>query len=136
MPTFDLKPQVGQTREQSSRAFEFKKTIDFSEQNLGAGDDGAFITMDEGSVVTDVYSRIVTAEGGVATFNVGDAADPNGFIAAANANSAANTLVHGGGAYASNGKLYAAATDLSIAAIAAMDTAVVEVIVKGYMIDL
>ena len=86
-----------------------------------------------GAYVVGVYLKVKRAEGGTLTVDVGDATDPNGFIAAADANAAAGTSYPSAGVYATDanaqGKAYTADTNLTITTTQAADNARVDVTV-------
>lgn len=81
------------------------------------------------TLVTAVLLEVLTPQATV-TLAVGDAGDPDGWVAAATVDAVGVRL--GGGAYAAAPKLYTAATDLNLlVAVAALTTATVRVVVIG-----
>ena len=109
--------------------------LDFSEINVASGDVVNAIKLPAGAVVTEVRIEVDTAEGGAVTLDVGDAVDPNGWVAAANGNSAAGVLI-GAGAFATNGKRYAVEDTIDLIPSADLDTAVVHISVEFYCREL
>jgi hypothetical protein len=112
-----------------------ENVLDFSETNVASADVVNALKIPAGAVVTHVRTRVLTAEGGVATVDVGDAVDPNGWVAAADANAAANVIV-GGGAFATNGKQYDSADTLDLIPSADLDTAVIHVSAEYFCAEL
>ncbi len=99
---------------------------------IGANDILEVMPIPAKTYVMQVGLDVTTAEGGTCTVDVGDAADPDGFLDGVNANTAAsyatalalaeaspNTVV----GY-SNGKYYAAADTIDIKTVNAADAAV------------
>lgn len=115
--------------------FLVEQRLDFSETTLANADVAAAINVYPGWFVHRVVAEVETPEGGAATFDVGDGADPNGFIAAANANAtgytaqaltlteAAPNTVTG----YSDGKLYTVADTIDLAGSTDLDGAVIVV---------
>lgn len=95
-----------------------------------AADTVVVMSIPAGMLVQSVVVEVVTGEPTV-TISVGDAADPDGWVAAATAIASAGYVL-GGGAFAAAGKLYTADTDLIITpAAASMAAATLRVIVAG-----
>jgi hypothetical protein len=134
--TFNLIEALGQYGGMTPRDFTFTKIVDFAAHNSGVGESSDFVNTPEKSVVTRVDGLLLTAEGGVATLDIGDEADPDGWIDGANANGTAGALIAKAGteAYAA-GKYYATATPLRIVTVAACDVAKVAITVSGYTLD-
>ena len=121
-----------------------KQTLDTSVNNLALNDVANLIPIPANSFVALVRYEVTTVEGGVATFEVGDGADTNGFADAIDANAlgegasgpvsltegAPNTVTGYSG-----GKYYATADTIDLKALAAMDAAVVDVEVIIYTFD-
>jgi len=104
-------------------------TFDASKRGLTtAGADVAEVmNIPAGTLVHNVFIEVVNANGVASTVDVGDSADPNGYVAAANANALGFT--QGAGALiAAAGKFYAAASKIVVACpAAAADLTVLEV---------
>lgn len=88
--------------------FYAQTVLDFSSTNASASDVVEAIKILARTFVHTVIVEVITAEGGTATADVGDGADPNGWHDAVDLNSAGFT--HGDGAFtaAPIGKLYTA----------------------------
>ena len=112
-----------------------ENVLDFSEINVASADVVNALKIPAGAVVTHVRIRTLTAEGGVATVDVGDAVDPNGWVAAANANAEAGILI-GAGALAVNGKQYDVEDTLDLIPSADLDTAVIHVSAEYFCAEL
>lgn len=110
-------------------------TIDFAKNNAEASDVVQAIPVKAGERVDHVVVEVLTAEGGVATANVGDGSDADGYLAAVNLNAVgltdmALTLTDGTPntvAGYTNGKLYAADDTIDLVPGANVDNAVVRV---------
>jgi len=74
-------------------------TIDTAIENKTATQVDNLFEVYEGDIVLRVTAEVVTAEGGVLTFDVGDGTDPNGYLAAADANVAGWKIPAGTEAY-------------------------------------
>ena len=109
--------------------------LDFAEINVASADVVQALKIPAGAVVTSVRTRVLTAEGGAVTLDVGDEVDPNGWVAATNGNAAANVLI-GAGAFAANGKQYDAADTLDLIPSADLDAAKVHVSAEYYCAEL
>lgn len=97
---------------------------------VAAADTLLAMTIPAGMIVSAVAVEVVAGEATV-TIDVGDAADPNGWVAAQAIATAGRYI--GAGAYAGTPKLYAADTDLIVTpAAATMDAAVLRVVVVGF----
>lgn len=93
-----------------------QNVFDASRRNLAAGDVVEVLAVPAGCYVHKVFVEVLDGEAGQ-TINVGDGADPDGYVAAGDA-STAGYLV-GGGALAS-GKLYTEADTIDIEVPATM----------------
>jgi hypothetical protein len=95
--------------------------FDASKRNLAAADVAEVLNIPAGTYVMKVFYRVLTADA-TQTLNVGDGADPDGYVAAADVATAGNNGV-GGGALAT-GKYYATADtiDIEVPATKAFDT--------------
>jgi hypothetical protein len=102
---------------------------DASRRPLAAADVATVVNIPANTYVTKVFYRVLTGDA-TQTLNIGDGADPDGYVAAADVATAGNVGV-GAGALAS-GKLYTAADtiDIEVPATKALDTLKVEVIVS------
>jgi len=117
-----------------NKVYVLSNRIDFSEVNTAASDVVQALTIPAGTMVIDVMTKLITAEGGVLTAEVGDGDDPNGWDASVDLNTTVGTLtksVEGTDARkAANatGYYYSAADtiDLTMSANAA-DAAVIDV---------
>lgn len=107
--------------------------FDAAKRSLAAADVVELINIPAGTYVTKVFYRVLTGDA-TQTMNVGDGADPDGYVAAADVATAGNAGV-GAGALAT-GKFYAAADtiDIEVPATKAYDTLKVEVIVACVLI--
>lgn len=123
-------------------AFVMENTIDCAASNLAQDDVAQLIDVKAGWLVERVLAEVETAEGGVATFDVGDASDVDGFLDGVDANAtgmSVSTLTLTEGApntvtgY-SAGKLYTADDTIDLLALAAMDAA--KITVRAYIVDL
>lgn len=98
----------------------WENTFDAAERNLADADTvSKFLAIPKNTLVQSVFLEVLTPEDTV-TVDVGDAADPNGWVAAQAVSSAG--MFKGGGAYAAADKLYTADTDISFAVAAAAAT--------------
>jgi hypothetical protein len=107
-----------------------KNTLSFATTNVSAADVVQALKVGIGMLITGVWVKITTAEGGTSTNDIGDGDDPNGFDDAVNFNAAANTVtsdIKGTDAYA-GGKYYAAADTIDIVPDNDLDTAVIEIV--------
>lgn len=77
--------------------FHLFNKVDFSVTNGGSGDTIECLPIPAGTLVTQVFHIVDTAEGGTSTATVGDGDDPNGWIASANNNATAGTVVSSDG---------------------------------------
>jgi hypothetical protein len=111
--------------------------LDFSLDgfNVAAADVVKAIILPDNAILTDVRVETLTVEGGVAVYDVGSLADPNGWVAAADAN-ALGGLIKGGGALAANGLRYNANATLDLIPSADLDTARILVIAEYYIQEL
>jgi hypothetical protein len=113
------------------------KELDFSVTNAAIADVVEAISIPAGAFVTGVWTYINTAEGGVATADVGDGADANGWDAVVNLNATAGTVartLQGTDAYAV-GKYYSSEDTIDIVPTAALDACVVTVIALYAVIE-
>ena len=114
-----------------------KQELDFSVTNVAASDVVQAINIPAGAFVLATWAYINTAEGGIATADIGDGADPNGFDDAVNFNAAAGTVtrtLQGTDAYAA-GKYYSAADTIDIVPDNALDLAVITVMALYTVIE-
>lgn len=117
-----------------NNVFVLKNRIDFSEVNTAASDVVQALTIPANTMVIDVMTRLITAEGGTLTATVGDGGSAAGWDGSVDLNTTAGTVtqsVEGTDARkASNatGYVYTSADtiDLTMSANAA-DTAVIDV---------
>lgn len=131
--TYDLIRTLGQYPTMSDQGFTLIKTLDTATHNIGLGESAdILVTPQEQSLVTRVTAVLLTAEGGAATVDIGDEADPDGWVDGGNANGTAGAVIAKAGteAYA-GGKVYAAGTPLRLTAVAALDAAKIMIVVEG-----
>lgn len=104
-------------------------TFNAANRNLAAADVVELINIPAMTLVTNVAYETVTGDA-TQTLNVGDGADPDGYVAAADVGTTGNSGL-GAGALA-GGKLYTAADtiDIEVPATKAFDTLVVKVTVS------
>jgi hypothetical protein len=140
--TYDLKSTIGANRAASSRAFESKFIVDASVvdggDGFGVGESAEFCEVPAGALVTGVSVISRTAAGDTCTIDVGDEADPDGFLDGGDAESTADTLIALAGteAYvAAGGKFFSADTGLRITVVNANAAAVIEIVVRGVMLS-
>jgi len=109
-------------------------TFDASKRNLAAADVVELINVPAGTYVAKVFYKVQTADA-TQTLNVGDGADVDGWVAAADVGTAGNTAA-GGGAFAAAGKYYTTADtiDLEVPSTKALDTLKVVVSAFCYMV--
>ena len=109
--------------------------FDASKRNLAAADTVAIIDVPAGTYVRDVFYEVLTADA-TQTVNVGDGADPDGYVAAADVATAGNNGI-GAGALA-GGKYYGTADtiDLEVPATKALDTLKIRVVAEVVMLGL
>lgn len=122
--------------------FKEQVTLDFSKTPYSAADVLELINVPANTFVQAVHYEVETAEGAVLTFTLGDAADPDGFVAGADGNavgSGMNTLALTEGVpntitgY-SGGKFYSAADTIDM--VLANAAAAAKVTVTAIMVDL
>lgn len=107
--------------------------FDASQRNLAAADTMVLASIKAGTVVRAVYVEVVTIDA-TQTIDIGDATDPNGWVADGSVATAA--YLAGAGAYASAPKVYAADTDLllTVPSTKALDTAKIRVIIDAVLL--
>jgi len=66
--------------------------LDFSVTNAASSDVVEALPVTSGTTILSCGTRIITAEGGTATADLGDGTDPNGYGDAVDLNAAANTI--------------------------------------------
>ena len=119
--------------------FHAEAKIDTTKHNITAGDTVQFLKMPADCVVTQVLVILDVAEGATLTMTVGDGDAANGWDASVNLNATANTIyssLPGTDAYATSGRLYAAADTIDgVFATESADTAVFTVHAIGFMLD-
>jgi len=146
MSSYDVKKVVGKNLPQSTRRIEIKKTLDFAEiakstasdLGLAAADDASVFDLPGGFVFERMDAISRTAEGEACTFDVGDAADPDGFGVDLSANVAAGSQISVGSPAYAGAKYFAAATTVLVtvnAAQPALNVAKIDLIFVGYMAD-
>ena len=113
-----------------------QKEINFATLLGAVADVIEIMTIPAGAFVTNVWSYINTAEGGVATGDVGDGTDPNGYNDALDLNAAAGTVEKCLEADAlSVGKYYAAEDTIDLTLDHECDTGIVTFIVEYVMLE-
>ena len=119
--------------------FLLKNRLDFSETPLANADSAQVFAIKAGWEIKNVHTKIVTAEGGTASFTIGVTAGASEFEGNGNANAAAGTrtrgiggtdagVTAGGVKYTSDGYLYFDAS-------ADLDAAVIDVVAEVVDID-
>lgn len=126
------------------KIYRLKNTIDFSiaANNSLAADVIQCLDIQANTQVVQVWTKVVTPEGGVCTADVGDGTDPNGYNDAMDLNAAAGTIeqsADGTDAYADDvqppgGKIYTAADTIDMVLDHNTDAAVIEI--YAFCIDL
>lgn len=106
-----------------------ENVLDFSETGVSSGDVVQAIKIPSGAQVIRVITECLTAEGGVATANIGDGADVDGYDAAVDMNATAG-LILGNGAYLGGGKRYSADDTLDFIPSADLDTCKVRIMAE------
>lgn len=112
--------------------------VDFAKNNAAASDVVQIAKVIPGYLVTDVYTVVLTAEGGTATADLGDGVDPNGFNDAINFNATAGTVARtavGTDAY-SVGRYYSAEDTIDYTLDNALDAAKILTVIKMAQYDL
>lgn len=120
-----------------SRNIVASNVLDFAVTNTAAADVVQAVKVLAGTFVKNVYLRIVTAEGGTATADVGDGVDPNGYDDTVSLNASAGVItagIAGTDAYVLNniGRLYTVDDTIDFTLNHAMDAGKVEIIVQGF----
>jgi hypothetical protein len=90
----------------------FENTFDATRRPLAAEDTVTVLTIPPGTLVQKVFVQVLSGEA-AQTLNVGDSADKDGWVAAADV-ATTGTRVMGAGDFAAAGKFYTAATPLLI----------------------
>ena len=90
----------------------FENTFDATRRPLAAADVVELINIPPGTLVTKVFVQVLNGEADQ-TLNVGDGADPDGYVAAANV-ATTGTRVMGAGAFGAAGKFYATGDTIDI----------------------
>jgi hypothetical protein len=130
---FELVRALGQYPRMTDGAFTLIQDIDFAEHNIGAGESADFmVTPQEPVLLDNVVAYLITAEGGTLTIDIGDEANPDGWLDGGDANGTPGALIATGTAVAYAGpKLYAAGTPLRITCANAADAGKVRVVAWG-----
>jgi len=100
--------------------------IDTSVKNMASSDVYEAINIPAGAIVIAAGVVCLTAEGATATVDLGDGDDPDGFIDAANVNSAglSSSSIQDDGTFAySGGRYYSSDDTIDVTAKAALDAA-------------
>ena len=111
--------------------------LDFSANNATATDIVQALNIPANAVVVDVKLRVVTAEGGTATVDIGDTVDPNGYDDSVNINATAGTItasIKGTDAYAV-GRYYSTAGTIDLIIDNNLDTAVLYISAEYFITD-
>lgn len=134
--TFNLIEALGQYGGMTPRDFTITKIVDFADHNSGVGESTDFVNTPAKCVVTRCDTLLLTAEGGVATLDIGDESNPDGLLDGGNANGTPGLLIAKAGTEAdAGGRYFATATPLRIVTVAACDAAKVAITVSGYTLD-
>jgi hypothetical protein len=144
--TFDLKALAGgQMQNQTCRRFEHYVDVNAATVaagvGFGAGESGEFYTTPAGCVIETVEAFVLTKADGANTIDIGDEANPDGWLDGGDVYVDAIAHVAKAGnedyrALAKGGKLYQTATGLRLTSVAAEATLKVRVYITGYMVDL
>lgn len=104
------------------------RILDFSETTVSANDVVQCLPIGKGTFVLSCGTRVITPEGAVATADLGDGEDPNGYGDGNNLNSVANTIekVYEADAYG-NGKYYANDDTIDLTVANNLSSAIIEV---------
>jgi len=135
MATVDVTNGTNYPYDGSGKVYVIENTLDFSVTSRTAADVLQVLNVNANTLVLECMVKVVTAEGGTATFDLGDGDDPNGYADAVDANSAGE-LVQASGAYALEtlgGRLYTAADTIDITLDHTVDAA--KVTVKAVVVD-
>lgn len=128
---------------QTSRDFQHVVTVDLSQvasgSGSGAGETNDFYKTPALSLIHSVDLIVRTAGGATLTLDVGDEADPDGWLDGVNGNATANTrpALAGTEAYralTAAGKYYHAATPLRLTTVNANAVGVFDLVIRGTMI--
>jgi hypothetical protein len=137
--TLDGAPSLQSSSNSISRA---KFIIDATKANAGSGyaaSDVIQLCTVNNCIVFNVYTTVVTPEGGTATADIGDGTDPNGYNDAVDFNATAGTIESGVDAtdalINAEGNSYAASDTIDITLDHALDTCVIEVVVTYLSLD-
>lgn len=138
MADFDLTTKQGeQPSFNTPGLLHFEKVVDFSSQNLAAGDTAQLFDLPAGILVIAAIVDVITVEGGTATVDLGvTGVDVNKYIDGANINST-TTVVSGDAAtpepiaLQNNGSYLATAETVSLLANNALNAAKIRVIIKA-----
>ena len=132
MADFDLTVGQGAAAPYSPPlALLFEKIVDFSVNPLAGSDTAQLFDLPAGILVIAASTKVLTAEGGVATFDLGlTGGNVDEYLDGVDANAAAGTVVMSGDAatdepiaFANNGKYLSAAETVSLLANNAMANA-------------
>lgn len=119
--------------------FLLKNRLDFAKTPLLSTDSAQIFKIKAGWEVKNVHTKIVTPEGGTATFSIGITAGGSEFEANGNANAAAGTRTRGiGGTDAgvtAGGQKYTSDGYLYFGTSADLDAAVIDVVAEVVDID-
>lgn len=120
-----------------SREIVASNVLDFAVTNVAATDIVQAVKVLAGTFVKNVYLRIITAEGGTATCDVGDGVDPNGYDDSVDLDAAAGTITAGiagtDNLVVNNiGHLYTADDTIDLIIDNAMNAGKVEIVVHGF----
>ena len=135
MATVDVTNGTNYPYDGSGKIFVIENTLDFSATTRAAADVLQVLNINANTLVLECMSKIVTAEGGTATFDLGDGDDPNGYADAVDAN-VAGELVQASGAYALEtlgGRLYTAADTIDMTLDHELDAG--KVTIRAVVID-
>lgn len=118
--------QFGGTHAGARGTVVLSNTIDCKAQGVSALDVVKALAIGAGDLVLAVVVHVLTAEGATLTVNVGDGADPDGFLAAVNGNALAITGEAGTEGY-TGGKLYTEDDSIDLVFNNAASNAVIKV---------
>jgi len=114
-----------------------ENVLDFSLDGLdvAASDVVQALIMPDNAIVTSVLVEVLTVEGGVATLDIGNDSDDDGYLSAVDAN-ALGGIIKASGALVTQGTRYNNLTTINIVPSADLDTAKVMVSAEYYIQEL
>lgn len=129
----DLLDELGRNRSQADRRVEITKRVDTSVHDIGAAADAAIIQCPKGFVYEGCDVHLVTAEGAIATIDIGREADPDEMLDGGNVNGTPGALVARAGTEALAPGAILSEALVQVTAVNALDAAVFDVTLRGYI---